>query len=32
MVAWFFKGGPFMWPILAVFIFGLIFVVERFLV
>lgn len=30
MVAWFFKGGPFMWPILAVFIFGLIFVVERF--
>jgi biopolymer transport protein ExbB len=30
MVAWFFKGGPFMWPILAVFIFGLIFVFERF--
>ena len=30
MVAWFFKGGPFMWPILAVFVFGLIFVVERF--
>lgn len=30
MVAWFLKGGPFMWPILAVFIFGLIFVFERF--
>jgi biopolymer transport protein ExbB len=30
MVEWFFKGGPFMWPILAVFIFGLIFVFERF--
>jgi biopolymer transport protein ExbB len=30
MVAWFLKGGVFMWPILLVFIFGLIFVVERF--
>ena len=30
MVAWFLKGGPFMWPILFVFIFGLIFVLERF--
>ena len=31
MVQWFYNGGPFMWPILAVFIFGLIFVVERFI-
>jgi biopolymer transport protein ExbB len=30
MVAWFLKGGPFMWPILVVFVFGLIFVIERF--
>ncbi len=29
MVAWFFKGGDFMWPILFVFVGGLIFVVER---
>ena len=29
MVAWFYNGGPFMWPILGVFIFGLVFVVER---
>jgi len=31
MVQWFYNGGPFMWPILAVFIFGLVFVVERFI-
>jgi len=31
MVAWFYNGGPFMWPILGVFIFGLVFVVERFI-
>lgn len=31
MVAWFYNGGPFMWPILAVFLFGLVFVVERFI-
>lgn len=31
MVAWFYNGGPFMWPILGVFVFGLVFVVERFL-
>ena len=30
MVAWFFKGGTFMWPILFVFMGGLVFVVERF--
>jgi len=30
MVAWFFKGGDFMWPILFVFMGGLVFVVERF--
>ncbi|MCF7823280.1 MAG: MotA/TolQ/ExbB proton channel family protein [Candidatus Marinimicrobia bacterium] len=30
MVAWFFKGGEFMWPILFVFMGGLVFVVERF--
>ncbi len=29
MVMWFYNGGPFMWPILVVFIFGLVFVVER---
>ena len=29
MVYYFIKGGPFMWPILAVFIIGLIFVIER---
>ena len=29
MVAWFFKGGDFMWPILFVFVGGLVFVVER---
>lgn len=29
MVNWFYNGGPFMWPILIVFIFGLVFVVER---
>ncbi len=31
MVQWFYNGGPFMWPILGVFIFGLVFVVERFI-
>lgn len=31
MVQWFYNGGPFMWPILIVFIFGLVFVVERFI-
>src|SRR5210317_2096368 len=30
MVAWFFKGGDFMWPILFVFMGGLVFVAERF--
>ena len=29
MVYYFLKGGPFMWPILLIFIIGLIFVVER---
>ena len=29
MVYYFLKGGPFMYPILAIFIIGLIFVVER---
>ena len=29
MVEYFDKGGPFMWPILSVFIIGLIFVIER---
>ncbi|MCF7807354.1 MAG: MotA/TolQ/ExbB proton channel family protein [Candidatus Marinimicrobia bacterium] len=31
MVQWFLNGGQFMWPILIVFIFGLVFVVERFI-
>ncbi len=31
MVAWFLKGGPFMWPILIVFILGLIIAIERFI-
>ncbi len=29
MVNWFYNGGAFMWPILIVFMFGLVFVVER---
>lgn len=29
MVDLFLQGGPFMWPILFVFVFGLIFVIER---
>ncbi len=31
MVQYFLRGGPFMWPILAVFVFGLAFVLERFI-
>lgn len=30
MVRYFLDGGPFMWPILALFIVGLAFVIERF--
>lgn len=30
MVEYFVDGGPFMWPILALFIFGLMFALERF--
>ena len=29
MIEYFLKGGTFMWPILVVFIIGLIFVIER---
>jgi biopolymer transport protein ExbB len=31
MVAWFNNGGPFMWPILIVGIFGVIIAIERFI-
>ncbi|MBS1262323.1 MAG: Protein TolQ [Calditrichaeota bacterium] len=31
MVELFVRGGPFMWPILGVFVIGLMFVIERFI-